>query len=267
MGITDTKDAERQKPQPATFEFKNIGPVKDAELELGDLTIIAGRNNTGKTYIAYTLYGFLKMFEEWPELVDDADLDSGTPHYIKEMLAKKMREIVRAEHTVDRELRHEMRSELMREMTQAFSGPRLPDVFSSPRSAFQGAALDVRLGADFSRDERRFETTVSDGTVLSLKYDGRNVTLHTKQGKQRHSRFEINEALSSLYLQFLFPELPSNTFILSAERFGISLFYRELDFTKNQLVDVLKKWATTRHWAGVRGSCSSTVPPAGTHFQ
>ena len=32
-------------------------------------------------------------------------------------------------------------------------------------------------------------------------------------------------------------------FILSAERFGISLFYRELDFTKNQLVDVLQKMA------------------------
>ena len=45
----------------ATFRFRNIGPVKDAELELGDLTIIAGRNNTGKTYIVYTLYGFLKM--------------------------------------------------------------------------------------------------------------------------------------------------------------------------------------------------------------
>ena len=29
-------------------------------MELGDLTIIAGRNNTGKTYLVYTLYGFLK---------------------------------------------------------------------------------------------------------------------------------------------------------------------------------------------------------------
>jgi len=30
-------------PPGLTFTFKNIGPVKDAELELGDLTIIAGR--------------------------------------------------------------------------------------------------------------------------------------------------------------------------------------------------------------------------------
>ena len=45
------------------FRFQNLGPIKEAELELGDLTIIAGRNNTGKTYIAYALYGFLKR---WP---------------------------------------------------------------------------------------------------------------------------------------------------------------------------------------------------------
>ena len=43
------------------FVFKKLGPIKEADLELGDLTIIAGRNNTGKTYVAYTLYGFLLM--------------------------------------------------------------------------------------------------------------------------------------------------------------------------------------------------------------
>ena len=48
------------------FVFKNLGPINEAELELGDLTIIAGRNNTGKTYVAYTLYGFLKMWAGWP---------------------------------------------------------------------------------------------------------------------------------------------------------------------------------------------------------
>ena len=30
-------------------------------MELGDLTLIAGRNNTGKTYLVYTLYGLLKL--------------------------------------------------------------------------------------------------------------------------------------------------------------------------------------------------------------
>ncbi len=60
----------------------------------------------------------------------------------------------------------------------------------------------------------------------------------------------IKEAETSLYhlisfisfitifiFPFLFPEF-LEPFILSAERFGISLFYKELDFTKNRLVEM-----------------------------
>jgi predicted ATP-dependent endonuclease of OLD family len=42
------------------FELKNIGAVKQANIELGKLTIICGKNNTGKTYITYSIYGFLR---------------------------------------------------------------------------------------------------------------------------------------------------------------------------------------------------------------
>ena len=31
------------------FGIKNLGPIKEANIELGDLTIICGKNNCGKT--------------------------------------------------------------------------------------------------------------------------------------------------------------------------------------------------------------------------
>ncbi|MGK7956413.1 MAG: AAA family ATPase, partial [Crocosphaera sp.] len=31
------------------FEISNLGYIKQAEIELADLTIICGKNNTGKT--------------------------------------------------------------------------------------------------------------------------------------------------------------------------------------------------------------------------
>lgn len=49
-----------------TVQLKNIGIIKQAEFSLGDLTIICGENNTGKTYTAYALYGFLKS---WHNLI------------------------------------------------------------------------------------------------------------------------------------------------------------------------------------------------------
>ena len=44
------------------IKLQNLGILKTAEFELGDLTIICGKNNTGKTYAVYTLYGFLRLW-------------------------------------------------------------------------------------------------------------------------------------------------------------------------------------------------------------
>ncbi len=256
----------KSKMKPATFRFSNIGPVKDAKLELGELTIIAGRNNTGKTYLAYTLYAFLKMYEEWPELIEDGDSDSSAPRLIKDLLARELLLLVSSEHSVTWETRQEKRSALMREMTQTFSETRLSRAFSSPRVEFDGATLDVELPQDASDHELRYETILPDGAILSLRYDGHEVDIHRKEKRRRLSRSEMNQALSSLYLRFLFPELPPETFILSAERFGISLFYRELDFTRNQLVDLLQKmgdeaWGRSSDFMFIDGTTSRYALP------
>ena len=42
-------------------KIKNLGILKQAEFSLGDLTIICGGNNTGKTYATYSLFGFLTL--------------------------------------------------------------------------------------------------------------------------------------------------------------------------------------------------------------
>ena len=45
-------------------QVENLGPLRVAEFEIGDLTIICGANNTGKTYATYALYGFLAFWHE-----------------------------------------------------------------------------------------------------------------------------------------------------------------------------------------------------------
>ena len=62
------------------------------------------------------------------------------------------------------------------------------------------------------------------------------------------------EATALAYYIFVMQDLFPDPFILSAERFGISLFYKELDFTKNQIVDLLQKYSSD-----VRGKPPSPV--------
>lgn len=42
------------------FEFKNLGTIKEAQLEMGNLTVICGKNNTGKTYLTYGVWGAIQ---------------------------------------------------------------------------------------------------------------------------------------------------------------------------------------------------------------
>ncbi len=44
------------------IQIKNLGVLKQAEFSLGDMTILCGGNNTGKTYATYALFGFLSLW-------------------------------------------------------------------------------------------------------------------------------------------------------------------------------------------------------------
>ena len=60
-----------------TVRLKNIGILKHAEFSLGDLTLICGENNTGKTYAAYSLYGFLNSLRKLVSVpIDNAHIQS-----------------------------------------------------------------------------------------------------------------------------------------------------------------------------------------------
>lgn len=49
------------------FKLENIGLIEKTEITLNDFTLICGENNTGKTYITYSIYGFLYS---WNDLID-----------------------------------------------------------------------------------------------------------------------------------------------------------------------------------------------------
>lgn len=43
-----------------SFTMKNLGSLEYADISLKPLTILCGKNNTGKTWLMYSIYGFLK---------------------------------------------------------------------------------------------------------------------------------------------------------------------------------------------------------------
>ena len=123
------------------FRFKNLGPIKEADLELGDLTIIAGRNNTGKTYLAYALYGFLKRWN-W---------SSGSVYVLRDQsirrvarsLASEAADKGHARSVVDRHTFDRQRSALAETVTPPLAGSGLANVFGSRPDEFNSAMVEL----------------------------------------------------------------------------------------------------------------------------
>lgn len=221
---------------PVTFRFSNIGPVKQASLELGRLTVIAGRNNTGKTYVAYTLYGFLKT---WRRVVATHPLRLFLNGSIRDA-ANMLRRGERATIPLPLNSIGDQRNALLKDLAVEFSRG-LPGVFSSRRESFRGSNLDVSLNASVTAQPPSSMEVPIGGTGIAMKHDGVDLVMSVEASERPLLGAGLEPALAEAYSRFLLHDLFPDPFVLSAERFGISLFYRELDFTKNQLVDILQK--------------------------
>ena len=114
-------------------------------------------------------------------------------------------------------------------------------MFSTKHSDFKESSIEVKLNDDITNAIKNVRANFTGGVTLSMKYDGDNVSVNAnaKTNLERNPNLDIYTAY--LYAAFLISNQLPEPFILSAERFGISLFYKELDFTKNQVVDWLQK--------------------------
>lgn len=65
LGVQDLSWASNSAEYLMKFQFEKLGYFeKKTEIELGDLTLICGKNNTGKTYASYAIYGFLATWQD-----------------------------------------------------------------------------------------------------------------------------------------------------------------------------------------------------------
>ncbi len=243
---------EKQGVRPVKFHFKNIGPVKEAELELGDLTIIAGRNNTGKTSLVYALYGLLQTWQFWSGF---GRLLPRGPAAVNgfSFLRKISRALCdgAANITVDCPPFNEQRAGLLRAIAAAYSKKVLPEVFKAQGDEFKDASIRAEYAPGAAEDDlptgRRQMTDVG---AFSFTPAAGKVSVSFKRAgppSRGLDKKKTAAALEYAYISFLLTDtmgaLPC-PFVLTSERSGASLFLRDLDFAKSRMVDRLQNMAT-----------------------
>jgi AAA ATPase domain len=214
------------------FTFSNLGPIDNAQLELAKLTVICGRNNTGKTYVTYSVYAFLAS---WRQLL------------AWEVDAAHLRTLA-TEGTVSIDLKTQFAAH-WREIQKATSkrwNDYLPSALGAPSARFKETEVNFELtlddkwiAADYKND---FRTEQGKVLFTAEKAKGSSVVqfgaLKDDASKQFPS-FALEDFVSQALLEaVLGPYLPP-VFMVSTERTGAVIFKEELNLTKNKIVNLL----------------------------
>lgn len=241
--------------------FENIGAVKSADLELGCLTVIAGANNTGKTYIVYTLYGFRAFLQNMISVsghrfsgtffaslfAETIAKKNGPPPFHLPMDFDKSKDGILS-ISISTNDYQKFIQEVMDNLCEDFSS-RIHEVFSAPEEAFADACLRQKIDFSLCGDNKnlrqkspKFMISKSDATH-EIHWSKKRITIIAEENatKSHGSFLERRESVIKGWLaeHFLAENFPE-PFIFSSERFGTSLFYKELDFAKSRIVERLQ---------------------------
>ncbi|CBA33098.1 hypothetical protein CTU_32430 [Cronobacter turicensis z3032] len=212
-----------------TFSFKNIGCISRGEIDAKPLTLLCGKNNTGKTWVMYSLYGFLNMPSPFLKLPQVANF------------AKQLVEVGNFEFNVIEWIEDNFAA-IKKEFNKT-SSKMLENVFNtSDKDIFADSAFDWVI------DENALKANVLEKKVeisLILGTGKKEIMLITKKshsdmlqmtlldsGFPRLESF-INRVLSQL-LKIEYDENPA--FLIPAERNGLHLFFNELSSRRTALL-------------------------------
>lgn len=210
------------------IQIKNLGPLRQAEYSLGEMTIICGNNNTGKTYATYALFGFLTFWR-------DAFPIEVSEEKVNQLLAEGTVRVEIAPYVSDA-------NNILARGCQVYAG-KLPMIFASPSERFTGSEFEVSLASGDIHPMDHFEsrTQSAKADLFSLtKEPGSNdliVTLLSEKEKIKIPTNIISRIIGDAIKNIVFGNLFSRPFIASAERTGAAIFRKELNFARNRLLE------------------------------
>ncbi|TRU43359.1 MAG: ATP-binding protein [Microcystis aeruginosa Ma_QC_Ca_00000000_S207] len=215
-------------------KIKNLGILKQAEFSLGDLTIICGSNNTGKTYATYALFGFLYTWrrllmlpkfglkEKIDQLLSDGVISLDLQEYVQQcesILTTGCQRYVR----------------------------QIPEVFAVNEERFKNVDFQIELNFDNIQFENGYERTISTAKweTISISKPENNpylsITLLREKSNINLLVNVLEEIIDNSIKDIIFSQFFPRPFIASAERTGAAIFRKELNFARNRLLEEISK--------------------------
>ncbi len=216
------------------IKLKNLGILRQAEFTLGELTIICGVNNTGKTYATYALCGFLYLWREQKlpfKIGDDK---------IEQLLSEGV-------VTLDLNTYVEQAEQVLTQACKAYS-QQLPKIFAAPPERFKETVFEVTINTQDISLNPKFEQKISTASgeeqfFISKSEDSTElvITLLGETEKVKIPPSIIKDVIAYYLQRIILTSLFPNPFIASAERTGAAIFRKELNFARNRLLEEISQ--------------------------
>lgn len=210
------------------IRVENLGALRQAEFELGDMTIICGGNNTGKTYATYALFGFLSF---WREVFSVTIPDK----FVTQLLSDGATSINIQEYV-------KIAPSILDQGSESYT-KQLPMVFASAEKNFVDSKFHVSLSPEDIQTNAPFERQIgaAKADIFSISKAVNEsevvITLLVEKHKLRITPENIKRTISDAIKDIIFGHLFPNPFIASAERTGAAIFRKELNFARNRVLE------------------------------
>jgi energy-coupling factor transporter ATP-binding protein EcfA2 len=241
------------------YRVENLGPLREAEVDLSKrLLVLTGPNNSGKTYLAWSLYGLRRLRSAGSGQVFE--------DFVEQLLASPTQEI-----TV------EALTQQLPAILSAIAGSYAQQsyqCFAAEPEAFSGTMASLRIGKNepspqspFEHVRFQFASTIrlmGFDTTTTLDLNATGVTLHLQQRipglrspitdipARPHWQWLNSDELDAEQLKslrtFLVRQLaqflhlvlfPVTCTLFPAERIAVNIFAKELALKRTALVDDL----------------------------
>lgn len=214
------------------YTFENIGLIDQAEVELADLTLICGENNTGKTYVTYGIYGFLRTWRLLLQMVLAKELQKkgwNAGNYaidLDELFSGKLNDYL----------------ERMAERYDAF----LPDAFAASEQFFKDGRIRVSMAQQGGLLDAAYQKTIQGGPSGKVLATLTKVTgspllevLLADDALGNPHLVRLDDFIADAVADIVFSTYLPHTMIASAERTGAAIFRKELDFARTRMIEAL----------------------------
>ena len=215
-------------------KIKNLGILKQAEFSLGNLTIICGGNNTGKTYATYSLFGFLYT---WRRLLMSPKF--GLKEKIDQLLSDGVISLDLQEYVQQCE-------SILTTGCQGYVR-QIPEVFAANEERFKNVDFQIELNFDNIQFQNKYEKKISTATweIISISKPENepylSITLLTETEKINLPVHFLEDIIYDSIQDIIFSQFFPRPFIASAERTGAAIFRKELNFARNRLLEEISK--------------------------